>query len=529
MIVLTEDAVSEIHESSMNLRVIDQWVYHSRLYEAAHFVGQDGNFDLIQLNSFGCGIDAITTDQVKEILEHHNKVYTLLKIDEGSNLGAAKIRIRSLKAAVEERTLKNLEINNKSYDYKPIKIDGKIKDYTILAPQMSPIHFELIEHAFIEEGYKFAVLPAVDKDAIEIALKYVNNDACYPALVVIGQMLKALDNYNLDQDKVALLITQTGGGCRASNYIALLRRALVHAGFPNIPVISLNAGNIVDENSMQVSNALIKKGILGLLYGDLFLRVIHRMRPYEINKGQTNSIHKKWIPIVKTNIINGKVFEFRKNVEKIIKDFDNIEIDEQLQLPRVGIVGEILVKYHPTANNELVKVIEENGGEAVIPDMYDFFLYGIKNTSFNSSIIEPSLYKKVKSEMIIMIGEFLRSPMIKQLNKSKHFDSIHKINTTSTNAKEFVSLGNQTGEGWFLTGEMINLIQDGVTNIICTQPFGCLPNHITGKGMFKKIRESFDDVNLVAIDYDPGASEVNQISRIKLMISVAKKNLEKEC
>ncbi len=521
MAVLTEDNVSFLQKES-KLRVVNQWIYHSRLYKAASFVGTQKNIELIQLNSFGCGIDSITTDQVKEILQHHNKLYTCLKIDEGDNLGAAKIRLRSLKAAVDERK-ETVALNEEQYDYEPTKVVGDIKDYTILAPQMSPIHFDFIEEAFVSEGYNIKVLPSVGRADILKGLKYVNNDSCYPAIVVIGQLLKALDDYDLERDKVALVITQTGGGCRASNYIALLRKALRDLDLDMVPVVSLNSGNMDDINSIKLTKGVIKKTLLSVTYGDLLLKMTNKTRANELVKGTTDETLQQARELIFKNVKNGSYMTFRRNVKKVIKMFDDIELDG-IKKPKVGIVGEILVKYHPTANNQLVKVIEENGGEAVVPEFIDFFLYSLQNAKYRHEVLYPDKVQSMVTTSIINFIELYRRHVNKALTKSKNFTPFHNISETVENAKKFLSIGNQTGEGWFLTGEMVNLIEHDVPNIVCTQPFGCLPNHITGKGMFKKLRESYDNVNIVAIDYDPGASEVNQVNRIKLMMTVAKKN-----
>lgn len=525
MHVFTEDVIARLNKEELNLRVIDQWKYHSRLYQAANYVGHQDNLELIQLNSFGCGIDSITSDQVKEIIEHYRKVYTGIKIDEGENLGAAKIRIRSLKATLNNRQ-KQKQVEHK-YDYVPSEIKGNLKDYTILAPQMSPFHFEFIETAVNSEGFKVKILPEVERDAINYGVKYVHNDSCYPALVVIGQMLKALELYDLDQEKVALVITQTGGGCRATNYIALLRKALVEAKMPNVPVIALNGGNVDDVNKFPLTTNFILKAAIGILYGDALLRVVHRMRPYEKQAGTTDALHDKWRKIIKSDVESGNYLKFRKNIKKLIKEFDAIDIDETLVKPKVGIVGEILVKYHPTANNQLVNLLEKNGAEVVIPDFLDFFLYGVEGRRFVAKDLMNDRRAALLHSMTITGLERYRNILKKAIIESKHFSPIHEIRHTSKNVEKILSLGNQTGEGWFLTGEIMNLLDDGVDNIICTQPFGCLPNHIMGKGMFKPLREMYENANIVAIDYDPGASEVNQESRIILMLSVAKKNINK--
>ncbi len=528
MAVITEDILAKRVEKDPDLRVIDQWSYHSRLYKAATYIGKEKNIEIIQLNSFGCGIDAVTTDQVKEIIEHYNKVYTCLKIDEGSNLGAAKIRIRSLAATIKQRDFKDIKLNEEEYAYQPVEASRDLKKYTILIPQMSPFHFDLIETAVRSRGYDVKVLPEIDDKTIEYGLKYIHNDACYPAIVALGQLMQAIDKYDLDQDKIALLISQTGGGCRATNYIAMLRQAVAKAGYTNTPVISFSGGRVKDVNALDLDFEALKRIAMAVLYGDTFLRVVHRMRPYELNPGETDRLHQSWIKLVQRNIENGKRREFKQNIKQIIDEFDNIPIDENLKKPRVGIVGEILVKYHPGANNNLVGVIEENGGEAVIPDILDFVQYTLYSTKYVSENFSKRNRRNWKIKILIDFVEIYRKVLATSLEKSKHFDPIHDIYHTAQKASELLDIGNQSGEGWFLTGEMINLIEEGVPNIVCTQPFGCLPNHVTGKGMFKVLREQYDNANIVAIDYDPGASEINQVSRIKLMMSVAHKNILKE-
>ncbi len=525
MHVFTEDVIAKLNDKDLKLRVIDQWKYHSRLYKAADYIGKNEKLELVQLNSFGCGIDSITSDQVKEILYHYNKVYTGIKIDEGENLGAAKIRIRSLKATMENKV--KLKETKSKYSYEQVPIKGDLKDYTILAPQMSPFHFTFFESISKSEGIDLKILPEVDSGAINCGLKYVHNDSCYPALVVIGQMLEAVEKYNLHNKKIALIISQTGGGCRATNYIALLRRALKEAGYEDVPVIALSGGNVEDINRLKLQPSFIKKSLMAVLYGDALLRVVHKIRPYEIKKGATDKLHKKWIDKINNEIQKASYFNFRKNIKNLIKDFDNIEINQNLKKPKVAIVGEILVKYHPTANNQLAQLIEDNGGEVVIPDLLDFFLYGLYSRKYKSLELLDKKIEGIGQTIALNVLEKYRNILRVNLEKSKNFRAPHKMKYTAQKAKEFLDLANDTGEGWFLTAEMATLLEDGVDNIVCTQPFGCLPNHIMGKGMFKPLKDKYENANIVAIDYDPGASEVNQVSRIKLMMTVAKKNLNK--
>ena len=524
-VVLSEDSVCYLDQEHLELRVVDQWTYHSRLYKAASFVSGRKDLQLIQLTSFGCGLDAVTADQVAEILKARGKIYTLIKIDEGSNLGAIRIRIRSLKATVEKKK-DDIDLT-KVYHQNKVSFTKQMKqEYTILCPQMSPIHFQFIETVMTQEGYNFVVLPSVDKTAVEQGLKYVNNDACYPSILVVGQMMNALNSGQYDLDKVALIISQTGGGCRATNYIAFIRKALKDAGLEHIPVISANLSGLENNPGFKITYKLAKKVIIGALYGDLFMRVLYRVRPYEKVKGSANALYESWVEKCQENVKNGSLREFKKNVYQIVHDFDTLPLLD-IKKPRVGLVGEILVKFHPTANNQIVDIIEAEGGEAVMPDLIDFFQYGFYNSIYKHEHYEGKKSTEILCRNAIKFVDWLRKDMSKALNESQRFDAPCPIEHLAKKASEVVSLGNQTGEGWFLTGEMIELIESGAPNIVCMQPFACLPNHVTGKGVIKALRKKYPESNIVAVDYDPGASEVNQLNRIKLMLSTAFKNLEK--
>lgn len=526
MAVLTEDSVAHLGNLERPIRVVDQWMYHTRLYRAAAFVKERTDLELIQLTSFGCGLDAVTSDQVAEILASRGKMYTLIKIDEGSNLGAVKIRIRSLKAAMEEREKNNVKLKNIDNSYKKNLFTKEMKkDWTILAPQMSPIHFQFIEKAARASGYNIDVLPANDKEAIEEGIKYVNNDACYPSILVIGQMINALKSGKYDPNKTALIISQTGGGCRATNYVGFLKKGLREAGFPNVPIISLNVLGMERQPGFKISYRLIKKLMMGVIYGDLFIRVLYRVRPYETVKGSANKLYEYYREKAFKNVENGNKNEMNKLVKEIVKAFDTLEINDEVK-PKVGIVGEILVKYHPTANNNIVDVLEKEGAEVVVPELLDFFLYCCYNSKFKNRYLSGSSIVKTGCDIAISYIESYRKVVIKELQNSERFGYPSSINNLAKKAANVVSLGNQTGEGWLLTGEMVELIESDVNNIVCIQPFACLPNHITGKGMIKALKYKYPLANIVAVDYDPGASEVNQLNRIKLMMSVAFKNLK---
>ena len=526
--VLTEDSVSHLHPVERPLNVMDQWMYHSRLYAAANYVKTKDNLDLIQLNSFGCGLDAVTTDQVAEILTNSGKIYTSLKIDEVNNLGAARIRVRSLLAAIRVREKRHESRNIQSSAIKKVSFTKEMrKDYTILCPQMSPIHFDLLEPAFRACGYNIDVLPNDNKQAVDIGLKYVNNDACYPSLIVVGQIMDAILSGKYDTDKIAVIISQTGGGCRASNYIGFIRRALKKAGYEHIPVISINLSGLEGNPGFKITLPLAMRGMYAVVFGDIFMKCVYRLRPYEAVPGSVNAMHEKWKKVCTDFLSHGYPSRrrFKEICRNIIEDFDNnIELLD-VKKPRVGVVGEILVKFLPAANNHLVELLESEGAEAVVPDLLDFLLYCFYNQNFKVQKLGFAKKKATIGNLGIKALEWLRAPATESFAKSKHFTPPAKIEELGKMASEIVSLGNQTGEGWFLTGEMLELIHNGAPNIVCTQPFACLPNHVVGKGVIKELRRRHPESNIVAIDFDPGASEVNQLNRIKLMLSTANKNL----
>lgn len=529
--VLTEDSVSHLATPERPLIVSDQWMYHSRLYAAASYVKTRDDLDLIQLNSFGCGLDAVTTDQVSDILSGSDKIYTCLKIDEVNNLGAARIRIRSLLSAIRVREKRNQtrSLHSSAIEKVPFTEEMR-KEYTIICPQMSPIHFGLLQTAFNACGYRFVVLDNDNKHSVDVGLKYVNNDACYPSLLVVGQIMEALLSGKYDLDKTAIIMTQTGGGCRATNYISFIRRALAKAGMSQIPVISLNLGGIESNPGFKVNADLLLRISMAAAFGDIFMRCVYRMRPYEAVSGSVNAIHEKWLKKAQEYLSRKhlKLFGYNSLCRQIIRDFDQIEL-KSLKKPRVGIVGEILVKFSPAGNNHLVELLESEGAEAVVPDLMDFMLYCFYNQIYKAEYLGTSKKAaRVSSLGIWAIEHMLRGAAVKEFKKSKHFTAPTPIREIVEFAKPIVSIGNQTGEGWFLTGEMVELIHEGVPNIVCTQPFGCLPNHVVGKGVIKALRKQYPDSNVVAIDYDPGASEVNQLNRIKLMLSTALKNMDKE-
>ena len=590
--VLTEDSIAHLGTLERPIRLVDQWMYHTRLYAAAKVATERADLDLVQLNSFGCGLDALTTDQVQEILEAAGKVYTVLKIDEVSNLGAARIRVRSLLAALKDQADEKADAERMprgcpavSFDPDTFEatpeaaIDAKtgqteaaiaakltgatpetftqkaapevaerfrqregattefpravftqeMKDagYTILCPQMAPIHFDLLVDIFKRNGYNFELLPSVDHGAVDAGLKYVNNDICYPSVLVTGQIMEAVMSGRYDTDKLAVIITQTGGGCRATNYISLIRKALASVGLPHIPVIALSFKDLGESNpGFKVTPSMLLQAAYAIFYGDLLMMALYRTRPYEVEEGSANRLFDHWMTTCKAQLRSGlKRGEFKKTVRRIVEDFDTLPLAGEGLKPRVGVVGEILVKFHPTANNQIVDVIEREGCEAVVPGLIEFFLFGIAGAIFQKDPLGRSAKGAFGSRIALWVIDKFRAPVTKTLKASNRFEPPANIYELAEYASEILSLCNSMGEGWLLTAEMCELIRTGAPNVVCTQPFACLPNHVVGKAVIKELRRRYPESNIVAVDYDPGASEVNQLNRIKLMISVAKANL----
>ncbi|MEA5004746.1 MAG: acyl-CoA dehydratase activase-related protein [Christensenella sp.] len=531
--VLTEDSVAHLGHLERPVRVMDQWAYHTRLYEAAAAVARYDCLQMVQLNSFGCGLDAITTDQVHEIISAADKIYTVLKIDEISNLGAAKIRLRSLIAALKEKGEEAKEKPEKKAEPKNAVWHRRIftqemrEKGTIVCPQMAPLQFQFLKQAFDPTGYNFTVLTEVTKEDIDVGLKYVNNDACYPTIIVVGQLVNAFITGKLDPDNTVIMLTQTGGGCRASNYLAFLRKALKEAGFPQVVVVSINFSGLEKNPGFKFTGGLAMRLLLAIPLGDLLQKLLLATRPYEKNKGETDALFDKWVAKVQDIVKNTRYFGYRKASKQMVRDFEAIERTNVVK-PKVGIVGEILVKYHPDANNHAIEVIEREGGEAVMPALMEFFTYSLYSCKFKHEEMGKSKGVYKASMFGIWFVNWFRNPIQRALRKSKYYTPYPNIHHLAEQSEDMISCGNCTGEGWFLTAEMLHLIEEGAPNIICVQPFACLPNHVVGKGMIRGIRNTYPQANIVAVDYDPGASEVNQLNRIKLMIYSAFENLKME-
>ncbi len=525
--VLTEDSISHLGQVKRPIRVVDQWVYHARLYAAAEIVGKHKNLELVQLNSFGCGVDAVTTDQVEEILSSYEKMYTLIKIDEINNLGAVRIRIRSLLASMNKRLNKNIKSSG-NYEQEKIPFTKEMKKgYTILMPQMAPIHFELLESAVKSEGYNIELLRECTPHTVETGLKYVNNDACYPSILTTGQFIEALESGKYDVNKTAIIMSQTGGGCRATNYIGFIRKALKDSGFEQVPVISFNVVGMEKNPGFKITVSLVEKLLKCVVYADLLQKMLTKNRVYEINKGQTQKLFDEWLEKCKKLVVKSTNKQFKKSIYDIVEDFEKIELDTSIEKPKVGIVGEVLIKYHPFGNNFVANILEQEGAEVVLPDFMGFVKFMATHKITFNSLLKTDKTKAKVFKMAIKLIDILEKDMTIALSKSKKgYLPPCNIWHLEEQVKDVLSIGNQTGEGWFLTAEMIEYIEHGIPNIVCVQPFACLPNHVVGKGVIKSIREKYPNANIAPVDYDPGASEANQTNRIKLLMTVAKDNLK---
>ncbi|NLE74750.1 MAG: CoA activase [Actinobacteria bacterium] len=537
--VLTEDGVAWMAPPKRPLRVHDQWMYHTRLYAAATAVTRRENLELVQLNSFGCGLDAITVDQVGEILAAAGRIHTVLKIDEISNMGAARIRIRSLLAAVEERAARKRQGTTTRHGAsrgigrrKPTSSTALIprftkrmkqQGWTILSPQLAPLHLDLLSEVFRHSGYNLELLPVAGLEAVEEGLRHVNNDACYPAILTIGQIMEALASGRHDTDRTAVILTQTGGVCRATNYIALLRKALSDAGLGHVPVVSLSAMDTGEKSpGFSVTVPMLLRGLAAVVYADTLSRCLYRIRPYETTPGSAETLLAEWSGRAKRTLRSRiSVGHYTQELHDIVSDFDRLPLTGERR-PRVGIVGEILVKYHPDANNHLVDLLESEGCEAAVGDLMSFLLYAAIGAAVRRHELRTPYRHALLARAAVGGLNLLRRAAVTAFAASRRFNPPGDISEIRALAGEVLSACNAMGEGWLLTGEIREFINRGIANVVCAQPFGCLPNHVVAKGTLKEIRRLHPEANIVAVDYDAGASETNQLNRLKLMIATAK-------
>ena len=438
-----------------------------------------------------------------------------------NNLGAARIRLRSLISVVDERA---------RHKYKPVR--GHVgyirqpeftkemrKNHTILCPQMAPIHFDMLEAAFGHSGYNVVILKDCSKDVVDTGLKYVNNDACYPSILIVGQLIHALLSGKYDLENTSVMITQTGGACRATNYVGMLKKALKDAGFEKIPLISLNVVGLEKQSGFKLTASMAVRAFMGIVYGDVLQRCLYKVRPYEKVKGSANALYEKWRLFLREELKSLSLPRFNNNVRNIVKEFLEFPVND-IEKPKVGLVGEILVKFHPVANNDIIGLLENEGCEVVGPDLMGFFYYICSHGKTKSELLYCSRLKKFAENSAIKAFKFMERSYRKAVTGTK-FGCPGDIFEMRESVRPIVSPGNIAGEGWFLSAEMLELIREGVPNIVCMQPFACLPNHVTGKGVIGELRRQHPESNIVAVDFDPGASEVNQVNRIKLMLTQA--------
>lgn len=410
---------------------------------------------------------------------------------------------------------------------KRVEFTKDMRDYTILCPDMLPVHFALLEKVFMNFGYNLKVLKNQGRSVVESGLRNVHNDTCYPALLVIGQLIDALESGEYDINKVALMITQTGGGCRASNYIHLLRKALIKSGYGHVPVISLNAGSMEKNSGFRLSIPMLRQSAAIIVYGDILMLLKNQVKPYEINHGDTDALVDKWVVELanQLEVRRGvQLAELKSNLREIVTSFNSVQRVHN-DKTKVGIVGEIYVKYSSLGNNGLENFLISEGCEVMVPGLLGFLMYCMEN-----GVIDYQLYggSYFKSFFLRKVNEYLgklEELIIDSVKTYSNFIAPSPFVHMKELVKDIIGLGCKMGEGWFLPAEMVELIKSGYGNIVVTQPFGCLPNHIVGKGIVANIKAKYPEANIVPIDYDPGATRVNQENRIKLMLAVAREKV----
>lgn len=398
------------------------------------------------------------------------------------------------------------------------------KTHTLLVPGMAPIHFAIIKNVLQGCGYHVELLQNQGPAVVQEGLKYVHNDTCYPALLVIGQMIDALNSGNYDLDHVALVITQTGGGCRASNYIHLLRKALKKAGYEKIPVVSLNMSGLEKNPGFKITLPMLRKCVAALVYGDEMMQLYNQTRPYEERTGESDSVLQRWTNALSDQLNDSRGYTLsalRQNLASIVADFAAIPLDKSVPRTKVGIVGEIYVKYSSLGNNHLEDFLAEQGCEYMVPGLMGFALFKVDNRLEDIHLYGGNPFKKAVVQLLFDYLTKMESALISAVKKYPQFVPPFAYRHTKQVVDGIIGYGSKMGEGWLLTAEMVELAENGYGNIVCAQPFGCLPNHIVGKGMVRKVKERQPSANIVPVDYDPSATRVNQENRIKLMLAVA--------
>jgi predicted CoA-substrate-specific enzyme activase len=539
--VLTEDSILPENPERPALPVRDQWAYHSRLFAAAAVVTQRDDLYLVQLNSFGCGLDAVTAEQATDLLRSHDRLGAVLKIDEVSNLGTARIRLRSLLAASTERQA--LGCGAGADDGRPRRVPERRslvpvvppsftkqmrRTRTLITAQLAPTHFALMEGALARTGLQVEVLPTVTDTDIDVGLQYVNNDACYPAVIIVGQLINAFLTGRHDPGTTAILTTQTGGMCRATNYTTLLRRGLAQAGFGEVPVAAISPSGLERHPGFPITPGLVRGSLKAVVLGDLLQSLLLRVRPYELEPGAATTLMKHWLSVAREVLRTGRStalgrrLRYAQLVEEIVGAFASLPLEHGPRRPRVGVVGEILVKYHPDANDHVIDLIEAEGCEVVLPGLTEWVLNSMYTADWNYRTLGTEPRARHVKKVLRTLVALHQAPVRRAVARAGgRFTPPPRLPEMIERLDGVVSLGNQAGEGWLLTAEIMELLAHGVSNVLCVQPFGCLPNHVTGKGMFRPIRERYPHANVTAVDYDPGVSKVNQLNRIKLLLAIA--------
>lgn len=523
--VLTEDSIAHLGHVERPMRIHDQWVYHTRLYNAASYVAKTEHIEFVQLNSFGCGIDAITSEELHQILAREKKAYTVLKIDEVSNLGAVRIRLRSLKAYTlmkQQNSLSHTKERKTPHIYSTAKDQ---KTHTIIAPQFSPIHFKLFEPIFRGHGFNLTILSNYDH-AMDTGLKYVNNDMCYPAMVVIGQIISYLERekHDLDMENTSVMLAQTGGGCRFTNYIGALRQALDHAGYNQVAIISLTPMPNLDKR-LQIKGytlPMLWQLMISVYYGDLLMFLVYAKRPYEKQEGAVNALLDYWFKyLAEMTLKHYSYGTFKKTCGEIVSSFNALSLKQEKK-GRIGLVGELLVKLSPAANNMLVDYLEGEGYEVAMTGLENLFLAAGYNNVYRYHHTRNKFFHYQIARLFIKLNTIFQKSLNDSIRHASGVAPATGIYELADMAKPILQQGNQTGEGWMMAAEIVEMYEQGIKNFIIMCPFGCLPGHVTGRGIMRKMKKLYPDIHIVAIDYDPNASEVNQINRIKLMLSQIK-------
>ncbi|MEA3414882.1 MAG: acyl-CoA dehydratase activase [Thermodesulfobacteriota bacterium] len=525
--VITEDAVPmDKNQSLADVDVLTQWTYTNRLYAAAGWVGKNHRAELIHLISFGCGLDAVSADEVRDILKGYGKIYTSIKMDEISNLGAVRIRLRSMLEAVKENAGRSRCAKHREKKTTSVFVP-KDRDRTLIAPYFSPFYSPLLPAAFRPLGYRLDVLPPQDKASVEYGLKNINNDMCYPAVLVAGDIIKAFQSGRYDPKKTSIILTQTGGQCRASSYVSLIRKGLTDAGLENVPIIAISNEDINPQPGFIIDKKeLIKRMALGIIFTDPLTQMYLSTVVREDNRGDSKALHTRYLSEMETGIEKADYHYLLNLLKNAVTDFNSIKVSDQ-PVPRIGVVGEIFVKYNFFSNGNIIEWLSDQGVEVALPCLQNFFTQRFVNEDFDQkTFFKHSIVDSLKHKLLYIYTRYHLYQIERVMQQFRFYRKPFNLKDLAEITSEVVSLANRFGEGWLLTAEMIAMLNEGIGNIVCLQPFGCISNHITGRGMEKKLKEIFPHLNLLSLDMDAGASEVNILNRLHFIIIAAREEMK---